>query len=36
MISYKDRALAMIDSFPDGPEKASLTELVTFTTERKK
>lgn len=36
MISYKDRALTMIDSFPDGPEKASLTALVTFTTERKK
>ena len=36
MIAYKEKALEMIHSFPDGPEKASLSSLVTFTTERKK
>ena len=36
MDSYKVKALEILQTFPEGPERDSLSALVTFTTERKK
>jgi octaprenyl-diphosphate synthase len=36
MIYYRDKALAILDEFPDCEEKKALNELVRFTTDRKK
>lgn len=35
MNEYKDKALALLESFPDSPSRTSLRELVNYTTERK-
>jgi octaprenyl-diphosphate synthase len=36
MIYYRDKALAILDEFPECEEKKALNELVRFTTDRKK
>jgi octaprenyl-diphosphate synthase len=36
MIEYRDKALEMLNDFPDNTYRASLRELVIYTTERKK
>ncbi len=36
MNEYKDKALALLDQFKDGEAKASLRELVVYTTQREK
>ena len=36
MLGYKEKALDLLNTFPDVPEKESLSALVKFTTERKK
>ena len=36
MNEYKDKALALLDQFPDGDAKTSLRELVIYTTQRDK
>ena len=36
MYSYRDRALSLLDSFPDNESKRALISLVNFTVERKK
>lgn len=36
MIYYRDKALALLDEFPECEEKKALNELVRFTTDRKK
>lgn len=36
MAAYREKALGMISSFPDGPERSALMELVMYTTNRKK
>ncbi len=36
MTEYRDKALAMLDEFPDNAYRSSLRELVMYTTERKK
>jgi len=36
MLDYQNRAFSILDSFPNSPEKDSLSALVKFTTERKK
>ncbi len=36
MIYYRDKALAILDEFPESEEKKALNELVRFTTDRKK
>ncbi|HOW41158.1 MAG TPA: polyprenyl synthetase family protein [Bacteroidales bacterium] len=36
MNQYRDKALAILDSYPDSPVKESLKEFVHYTTERKK
>jgi geranylgeranyl pyrophosphate synthase len=33
---YRDKALAILDSYPDSPVKESLREFVKYTTSRKK
>jgi octaprenyl-diphosphate synthase len=35
MIRYRDEAIAILQDFPDGPEKTGLIQLLYFTTERK-
>ncbi|MCD4773218.1 MAG: polyprenyl synthetase family protein [Bacteroidales bacterium] len=36
MLEYREKALTLLDDFPDSPSKNSLKELVIYTTERKK
>lgn len=36
MNEYKNKALSILDTFPDSPSKTSLAALVRYTTERKK
>ena len=36
MNQYRDKALAILDSYPDSPVKESLKEFVNYTTYRKK
>jgi octaprenyl-diphosphate synthase len=35
MFEYRDEALAILHSFPEGPERKALEELVRYTTDRK-
>lgn len=35
MMEYRDKAIAILNEFPDNEEKAALEELVRFTTDRK-
>ncbi len=36
MREYRDNALALLETFPDNPERQALAELVRFTTDREK
>lgn len=36
MYSFREKALSILDEFPDNPSRKSLRELVLYTTERKK
>jgi octaprenyl-diphosphate synthase len=36
MYRYRQEAFDLLDTFPDSPARASLRDLVTFVTERKK
>ena len=36
MNQYRDKALAILDSYPDSDVKESLKEFVSYTTSRKK
>jgi octaprenyl-diphosphate synthase len=36
MQEYRDNALALLETFPDNPERQALAELVRFTTDREK
>lgn len=36
MLEYREKALTLLNDFPDSPSKNSLKELVIYTTERKK
>ncbi len=36
MLEYREKALILLNNFPDSPSKNSLKELVIYTTERKK
>jgi octaprenyl-diphosphate synthase len=36
MNEYRDKALALLDTFPDKPERQALAELVRYTTDRVK